>query len=166
VSEDYLRSAEHTFRRRVRETIRAARFTKSERDVALALVNHWFTYRHSGQPIHPGRAKIAKAAGVTVKTVSRTFDHFRRIGFLVAISNLKGGGEVATRYEVKIAALDAWVLSLTGTKKPGKAHYRGTFYPAKGGTKCPTVLDDGIVAKEDLSSRQIFHTHSGVRTVQ
>lgn len=97
-------SQEQAFRRLVRQSIRKGDFTKGERDVIIALVNHWFHHRAKG-PIHPGREKIAKKAGVSVRTVASAMSMLRAAGVLNPVSNLKGGHGAATRYSVNTYAL-------------------------------------------------------------
>jgi hypothetical protein len=99
-------SHEANFRRMVRAAIRKGGFSKGERDVTLAIVNHWF--HHKGGPkdyIYPGRAKIAKKAGVSIRTVASTLSMLRDVGALVPVSHLMGGGGTATRYRIDTVAL-------------------------------------------------------------
>lgn len=98
-------SAEAQFQRAVRHAVRMCPdLTKSERDVTLALFNHWVHHRAKG-PIHPGRQRIAKKADVTVKTVSRCFAMLRAAGVLTPVKNLRGGYGSATRYRFDLVAL-------------------------------------------------------------
>lgn len=103
---DFQNSQEQAFRRLVREAIRKCPdFTKSERDVCLAMVNLWF--HHKGGPkgyIHPGRALLAKRAKCTEKTVSRSLAKLRAIGAIIPL-NEPNGGRIATRYQVSISDL-------------------------------------------------------------
>jgi len=101
---DFKSSQEAAFRRLVRHSIRSGDFTKGERDVIIALVNHWFHHRAKG-PIHPGREKIAKKAGVSVRTVASTMSMLRAASVLNPVSNLKGGHGAATRYTINSHAL-------------------------------------------------------------
>ena len=98
-------SQEAAYRRIVRGAIRKADFTKSERDVTMALVNFWFHHKGTGKPIHPGREKLANRAGVTVKTVSRVLSMLRAANVLEAVSCLNGNHGNATRYRVNIHPL-------------------------------------------------------------
>lgn len=98
-------SQEAAFRRIVRDAVRKAEFTKSERDVTLALVNFWFHHKGNGKPIHPGREKLAARAGVTIKTVSRVLSMLRAAQVLRPVSNLNGGFKTATKYAVSIPHL-------------------------------------------------------------
>lgn len=103
-------SQEAAFRRMVRDAVRKAAMTKGERDVTLAIVNYWFHHKGTGKPIHPGREKLAKRAGVSLRTVASTLAMLRAAGVLNPVSNLKGGFKTATRYQVNVSAL----LSLCG----------------------------------------------------
>lgn len=99
-------SQEANFRRMVRQAVRKGDFTKGERDVTLAVINMWFHHKGGPKPyIHPGREKIAKKAGVTVKTVSRCLSMLRSAGVLVAVNGLSGGGKIATKYTVNVWSL-------------------------------------------------------------
>ena len=99
-------SQEAAFRKMVRDAIRKGPFTRAERDVTLAMVNHWFHHKSGQKPfIHPNRATIARKARVTEKTVSRAFGALRAASVLRAVSGTKGGQSVATKYHVNIWAL-------------------------------------------------------------
>ncbi|MFM7858597.1 MAG: hypothetical protein ACKO96_43420, partial [Flammeovirgaceae bacterium] len=50
---------EATFRRLQREKVRKSNLTRTEKEIVLAFLNHWFVHRHKGA-VHPGRKKIAK----------------------------------------------------------------------------------------------------------
>lgn len=97
---------EFAFRKSVRDAIKKAGFTKSYRDVTLAIVNLWLHRKsHVDGVIHPGREKIAKKAGVTVKTVSRTMAGLRDAGVLETVSHAHGGWNSSTRYKVNLVPL-------------------------------------------------------------
>lgn len=99
-------SQEAAFRRVIRQTIRRGPFTKSEREVVLAFVNHWFQHRKSTKGvIHPGRKKLAKKAGVSIRTVASTLDMLRRAGAIDAVNHLHGLHGNATEYTVNTVAL-------------------------------------------------------------
>jgi len=99
-------SQEAAFRRVVRDCIKNGAFSKSERDVTMALVNVWFHHRNGPKGfIHPSREQIAKKTGVSVKAVSRTFALLRDLDVLRAVSSIKGGHGKATQYTV-----DVWTL--------------------------------------------------------
>ena len=101
-------SQEAAFRRIVRAAIKVGPFTKSERDVTLAFMNHWFVHRNGVKGIvHPGRKKLAQKAGVTPRTVTNVLAFLRRAGVLEAKAHLKGLHGDATEYAVDIDALYA-----------------------------------------------------------
>lgn len=105
----FKRSSEYAYRRFVREMIRKGPFTKSERDVTLALVNHWFHHKSSPKGyIHPGRKKLAKKAGVSVRTVASTLAMLRDWGAIQALNHLNGLHGNATEYVVDEYALIAF----------------------------------------------------------
>lgn len=89
----------------VRDAVRKADFTKGERDVTLAIVNHWFHHKGAGQPIHPGREKLAKKAGVSVRTVAYVLSMLRAAEVLSPVANLNGGFQTATKYRVNLLRL-------------------------------------------------------------
>jgi hypothetical protein len=130
--QDFKNSQEASFRRVIRDTIRRTAFSKGDRDVILALVNHWFIHRHSPKGvIHPGRDKLARKAGVSIKTVSRCLDMLRHHGVLTATAHLEGLHWNATEYQVSIPALTA----LRGMKKEQIRVDGGTFVPTSGRDK-------------------------------
>ena len=92
---------ESVYRKTMRKCVVMAEITKSERDVALALLDIWFQHRNGPNGcIYPSRETIANRARVSVKTVSRTLDMLRRIGALVVVSNTNGGRNRATQYRI------------------------------------------------------------------
>ena len=108
--EQFKNSAEQQFRRVIRDAIRRCPdFSKGQRDVTLAVVNHWFHHRAKGA-IHPGRKKISKKADVSMRTVASTFAMLRAAQVMIPVANLKGGYGTATRYKVDLVAL----MVLTG----------------------------------------------------
>jgi len=80
-------SAEAKFRREVRSMIRRGPFSKADRDVTLALVNHWLHHRRTSEVIHPGRTKLAAKAGVSVSTVKRCLALLRHYGAIDAVAH-------------------------------------------------------------------------------
>lgn len=103
---DFSSSQEAAFRRRIRASIRKGPFTKSQRDVVLAFFNHWFFHRTSTKKVvHPGRDKLARKAGVSVRTVAATLDLLRHHGAIIAVAHLNGLHGKATEYVVDIVAM-------------------------------------------------------------
>jgi hypothetical protein len=99
-------SQEASFRRIIRQTIRKGPFTKSEREVVLAFINHWFQHRKSTKGVvHPGRKKLAKRAGVSIRTVASVLDLLRTHGVIDAKAHLHGLHGNATEYTVCTVAL-------------------------------------------------------------
>jgi hypothetical protein len=105
---DFRASAEAERHRRVRAVIRKIKrdvLTKAERDVLMAVVNLWFYHGKSGaKMIYPGRKKLALKADVSIPTVARALDHFRKLGILEAQQYAQGGRN-STRYKVCIHTL-------------------------------------------------------------
>lgn len=99
-------SNEAALRRIVRDAIRRGPFTAMQRDVVLAILNHWFHHKSGPKPfIHPSRAMIAKRSNCTIKTVSRTMGILRTSNILVAKSNLICGKGKSVQYQVNLYAL-------------------------------------------------------------
>jgi hypothetical protein len=100
---DFASSQEAGFRRRTRDMVRKSNLTRAEKDILLAFLNHWFVHRHKG-PVHPGKAKLAKRANVSVRSVKYTLALLRDCGVLIPIAyasgNQNGERGKATEYEV------------------------------------------------------------------
>lgn len=99
-------SHEAAFRRMVRGAIKKGPFSRAERDITLAIVNHWF--HHKGGPkkfIHPSREAIAKKSGTCVRSVASAFAMLRDCDILRPVSGMNGGRHKATHYTV-----DVWKL--------------------------------------------------------
>lgn len=102
-------SQEAAFRRMVRDAVRKGPFTRAERDVTLAIINHWFHHKGGAKPfIHPSREAVAKKAKVSVKTVSRALEMLRTIEALRPVSGIGGGKAKATQYKVSLPHLMAY----------------------------------------------------------
>lgn len=103
---EFKKSQEQAFRRTIRDLIRGGPFSKGERDVILAFFNHWFAHRNNEKGfVHPGRKKLAKRAGVTVRTVASTLALLREHHAIQAVGHLNGLQGMATEYTVSIEAL-------------------------------------------------------------
>ena len=108
-------SDEAHFRRIVRASIRKGPFTAGQRDITLALFDHWFHHKaKNGGIIHPGRERLAKKSGKTVITVARTLAMLRAAGVIFPVECDRGQGRKATRYKVNVIALftlcgEGWV---------------------------------------------------------
>lgn len=125
-------SQEAAFRRVIRASVRKGPFTKSEREVVLAFVNHWLNHRNSTKGVvHPGRQKLAKKAGVHVNTVKSTLRLLREQGAIIAIAHLNGLYGNATEYAVDVDAL----FDLCAKKKGDPALNGGQNCPTSGRTK-------------------------------
>jgi hypothetical protein len=92
-------SQEARFRRNCRDAIRRSQLTRTEKEIAICFLNHWFVHRHKGA-VHPGRSKIAKRTGASIKTVSRTFALLRDCHVIEATAFLSGMNGKATEYAV------------------------------------------------------------------
>lgn len=100
---DFASSQEAGFRRRTRDMVRKSNLTRAEKDILLAFLNHWFVHRHKG-PVHPGRKRLAKKAGASIRAVNYTLAMLRDCGVLrpmaYATGNQAGERGKATEYEV------------------------------------------------------------------
>lgn len=101
----FQQSQEAAFRRMVRDAIRKGPFTSAEAKVTLALVNHWFHHKVARPIIHPGREKLVKKSGVSLRSVQSTLAMLRAAQVIEAVSHQRGGWGKATHYRVHIARL-------------------------------------------------------------
>lgn len=132
-------SQEAIFRRSVRRSVRTSPLTKGQRDVLMAFMNHWMHHRKSKDGmVHPGREKIAKKAGVTIKTVSRLFEVLRFYDVISAEAHLNGLNGCATLYSVNTIRF----FEFCAMKRDDVRNTVGQMSRVGGGTKCPAVLDD------------------------
>jgi len=137
----FLDSESAKFRRVMRSAIRSGKFTKSERDVMLALVNHWFAHRAKDDGIiHPGRKKLAKKAKVSLKTVSRCLGMLRENNAIIAVAHLHGMNGNATEYAVDTAAF----FKLCGAKIPDWLVNGETNVPSQGVDKMSRRINNVI----------------------
>lgn len=140
-------SQEAAYRRLMRDAVRKGGFSKSERDVTLAILNMWFHHRNGPKGfIHPSRKMIAKKADVSVKTVSRTLAMLRGFGALVPVSGTRGGKSHATQYKVDDLGLyqlcGGDMQKIIAAMTPAKRDKCPGINGAQSGTKCPTVYSN------------------------
>ena len=144
-------SQEAAFRRLIRQSIRKGPFSKGQRDVMIAFFNHWLHHRKSVKGVvHPGREKLARKAGVTVKTVSRTLGLLRATGVITAIAHLNGLDGKATEYTVSIQHL----FALCEAKKSDLPVNAGTNVPGRGGDKMSRRINNVVqfpIQKREVS---------------
>ena len=172
-------SQEAAFRRQLRAAVRDADMTPKMRAVVMAVLNHWLHHKSKKQPIHPGRDKIAKATGSSVKTVSRTYDAMRDAGILTPVSNLNGGGWRSTRYDFDANALlvmcgKTWLgdfLSGVGNRDFNRDIFgqkRVVNVPVEAGQNVPryiTTFEDAFSRQTDIQPNVENHqteAHSAV----
>jgi hypothetical protein len=94
---------EHAHRQFMRGAVRRARISKNTRDVVLAILNIWFQKKAQGV-MYPGRKKLARMGGVSVRTVATILAEMRAAGALKVISHGKGG-RASTRYSLDMKGL-------------------------------------------------------------
>lgn len=147
-------SQEAVFRKLVRDAIRKAPFTKGERDVTMALFNHWLHHKGGPKPvIHPGRRKLARSAGVSIRTVAATLAMLRAATVIDTVSHAKGGWGTSTRYSVNVMALFTlcgcdWVDQFLA----GNCTHSGTIFAHKNRAKIAhgnTTLEPTFARKAD-----------------
>lgn len=80
---------EATFRRVQRENVRKSNLTRTEKEVVLAFLNHWFVHRQKGA-VHPGRKKIAKKANASMRIVNYTLSMLREFQVIEAVAFERG----------------------------------------------------------------------------
>jgi len=135
VTKTFKDSQSAAFQRLIRSAIRNSTLTRGERDVTLAMINHWFHHNSGAKDyIHPGRKRIAKKARVSMRTTARTFAMLRAAGVLLPTEYLSGGANMATHYQVDIMALttlcgcdwvDAFIRGNGTVTNPKIARLRG-----------------------------------------
>lgn len=134
-------SVEARFRRRLRAEVRASALTRSEKDVLIAFLNHWFYHRNKGA-VHPGRKKLAKRANVHINSVKATLAMLREFGAIEARAHLFGMQGNATEYTVSLPHLEALCRTPKVALKAYRAVNRG---PKMSGSredkKCPPSND-------------------------
>lgn len=143
-----------SFRRLIRDAVRKGPFTRAERDITLATVNHWIYHAsHGAQYMHPGRAKIGKKAQASEASVKRLFSRLRRASVLWAQAHIRGGRGKATEYTVDLIALlkfcgceipeaaEGYLQRLSGGHKPGQkeGHDDPLSHPHKPGQDDPPL---------------------------
>jgi hypothetical protein len=139
----FSKTQDAAFRRVTRDTIRSAPFTKSERDVVLAFVNHWFNLRHLGHAVYPGRKKLAKKANTSIRTVASVLGILRASGAIVAEAHLNGLHGNATEYSVNYEAL----IDLCRLSKEQIRSYGVQNFPDRGSAKIAhRSIDSNVVA--------------------
>lgn len=111
----YRASIEASWRRYLRSAVRQSAMTRGQKSVTVAILNMWLHHRNGLKGyIHPGRAKIAKSANVTEKTVSRTMAVLRTSGVLCVRRRLHGEGQRPTEYTMMLGPM----LELCGAEFP------------------------------------------------
>lgn len=159
---------EASWRRYLRSAVRLSAMTKGQKEVTIALLNLWLQHRKGPKGyIHPGRIKIAKKAGFTEKTVSRTMAVLRTAGVLCVRRRLHGEGRRPTEYTMDLLSL----LELCGAEIPEwtpgvlvqirnnapandaeMSHHSWTKCPTTGETKCPTATTSRMTPKTSPSA--------------
>ena len=107
-AKDYAASQEATLRRTMRDHVRKSALTRTEKEIVLAFLNHWFVHRHKGA-VHPGKEKLAKRAKASIRSVKYTLSMLRETGVLKAVAyasgNQNGQRGKATEYELDTVKL-------------------------------------------------------------
>jgi hypothetical protein len=130
----FAQSREANFQRRIRALVRGSKLTRSEKEVALAFLNHWFVHRHKG-PVHPGRKKLAKRSKASLPTVKRTLAMLRHWRAITAVARLEGLDGKATEYTVDVDCLEALCKTHGEVLKAWRKEHNGV----NGGSNEPTL---------------------------
>lgn len=98
---EFRKSQENRFRTTQRGLVRKSCLTRAEKEVVLAFLNHWFVHRHKGA-VHPGRKKLAKRSGASMRTVNRALAMLRDFDVIQPVAFERGncgeGFGMATEY--------------------------------------------------------------------
>jgi len=138
-------SQEARYRRDTRARVRKSGLSRTEKEIFLAFLNHWFVHRHKGG-VHPGRKKLAKRAGASVRAVNYTLAMLRDFKVIEATAHATGNSAgyrgCATEYrvdEIRLIALceiPAEVFkTLRKGAKPGKSGCKNARF--KGAESAP-----------------------------
>lgn len=137
----FAESREAAFRAKLRDLIKRGPFTKSERDVLRAFIDHWLHHRKMKQGVvYPGRKRLAKKANVTTRTVTSALAFFRASGMIVAVARLEGLDGKATEYWVDVERLE-------DVCRMGKSQVR-----AYGWKNCPPLGVEKISTRNTISN--------------
>lgn len=104
VQPNFQNSQEATFRRVNRDMVRKSNLSRSEKEVTLAFLNHWFQHRRD-EVVHPGRNKLGKRSGASLPTVKRTLLMLREWDAIFPVAHLYGQEGKATEYTVDLVRL-------------------------------------------------------------
>ena len=139
-------SREANFRRDTRGRVRRSNLSRTEKEILLAFLNHWFVHRHDG-PVHPGRKRLSGKAKASRRMVNYALAMFREFGALEAVAHETGnsaeGMGLATEYTVDAiklidlcqmtqAALQEWRKK---ARERAAANNGVQKFPASGGAK-------------------------------
>lgn len=142
---DFRNSPEANFRRLYRDLARKSQLTRSEKEVLLAFLNHWFHHRSKG-PVHPGRKKLAKRAKVHINTVKATLSLLRDFGAIEATAHLEGLEGNATEYTVDVDRLEALCRTPKAALRKWRAIYRGpNLSGSRADKKCPPSNECNVI---------------------
>jgi hypothetical protein len=101
-------SREAHFRRDTRGWVRRSNLSRTEKEILLAFLNHWFVHRHDG-PVHPGRKRLGGKAKASRRMVNYALAMFREFGVIDAVAHETGnsaeGMGLATEYTVDTTKL-------------------------------------------------------------
>ena len=160
---EFRSSIEGAWRRYLRSAVRHSAMTPGQKAVTTAILNLWLHHRNGPKGyIHPGRAKIAKAAKVTEKTVSRTMAVLRTAGVLRVRRRLHGEGQHPTEYTMGLVPM----LELCGAEIPEWTEGELTEIPiidAKWRDKCPTTYGRNV---SPLAGQNVPQSTTNAKTHQ
>ena len=111
---------EYFLRHIVRAGVRKSAMTRCERDVTIVLLNLWLHHRNGPtKVIRPGRERVAKKSGSSVRTVASVMAKLRKAGVIKAVAYAKGGNN-ATRYTMDLIALMEFCGCVLPEAAPGE----------------------------------------------
>jgi DNA-binding transcriptional MocR family regulator len=147
-AKSFAESREAAFRARIRDLVKRGPFTKSERDVLKAFIDHWLHHRKDKEGVvYPGRKRLAQKANVTARTVTSALALFRASGMIVAVARLEGRDGKATEYWVDVDRFD---LVCRMTKEQVRVN---------GWKKCPTLGVEKISTRNNNGTIIPFRIH-------
>jgi hypothetical protein len=101
----------------VRRAVRSIGLHKSEVDVCIAMLNHYWAINkdknsargmgHNVVPIYPGLKKIALKAGVSLRSCKRASDILQKLNILKVVGFKKGGRGSAQRFTINFQEIYA-----------------------------------------------------------
>ena len=154
-----------TWQSEVRRTVKAIGLHKSECDVCIAILNHYWAINkdknsargmgYNVVPVYPGAAKIAKSANVSKKSAFNAMRLLRKLNIIRVVGFEKGGRGFAQRFTINFQEIYASrgldqseILALRPHRKGGN----------KGGNKQATVATgfNSLIMEEKTNHENVI----------